>query len=131
MIVADQEPTVALLLSGIGIYGVIAFLVAERRREIAVRIAIGALPRIVMAETVRRGLGPMVIGLGLGAATALAVGGALRRFLFEIAPKCWGIGAGNPVGPDSARDGSSGLSPPIRTTVLAPASSDFCRTRSR
>ena len=86
MIVADQEPTVALLLSGIGIYGVIAFLVAERRREIAVRIAIGALPRIVMAETVRRGLGPMVIGLGLGAATALAVGGALRRFLFEIAP---------------------------------------------
>jgi putative ABC transport system permease protein len=76
----------ALLLAGAGVYAVTSFSVALRRREIAVRTALGARPlqnlRTIVADAAR----PLVAGLALGAAGALAAAPALRSVLFEVEP---------------------------------------------
>jgi putative ABC transport system permease protein len=65
---------VALILSAIGIYGVISFLVGQRRREIGIRLALGATPAAVRRLIVQRGavVGSMGAAVGLFAALALA-----------------------------------------------------------
>jgi predicted permease len=76
----------ALSIAAVGIYGVIAFLVAERQREIAVRLAIGATAGRVLAETARRGLGPVSVGLVGGLVAALLLSSVVRGFLYRVAP---------------------------------------------
>jgi ABC-type antimicrobial peptide transport system permease subunit len=75
---------VGLVLAGVGIYGVVAFFVSQRSREIAVRLAVGARPADVVRLVVRQGLRPVLVGLALGATGALAAGRALRAVLFGV-----------------------------------------------
>ncbi|MCW5556578.1 MAG: ABC transporter permease, partial [Verrucomicrobiae bacterium] len=76
----------ALLLAGIGIYGVIAYLVTERTREIGIRMALGAQQRNVLALVVGQGMRLALAGVGIGLAAALALSRVLRTLLFEVQP---------------------------------------------
>lgn len=75
-----------LLLAVIGLYGVIAYAVTERRREIGVRIALGATPGEVRRFVFQQGLGPVLVGLVVGVMVALAAGRAIKTLLFGVAP---------------------------------------------
>jgi predicted permease len=77
---------IALVLAGVGIYGVIAFLVAERRREIGVRMALGAEASRVLREVVGRGMRPVGLGLGLGVVAALLLGRAVGGLFYQVKP---------------------------------------------
>jgi putative ABC transport system permease protein len=74
----------ALLLVAIGLYGLLAFTVAQRTREIGVRIALGAEPPAVVGMVLRQGLSLIAIGLALGLAAALVAARLLQSFLYEI-----------------------------------------------
>jgi putative ABC transport system permease protein len=74
----------ALALAAIGVYGVVAFQITQRTREIAVRIALGARGADVMWLVVRQGLTPVVVGLVVGLAGALALSRYLGTLLFDI-----------------------------------------------
>ena len=76
----------ALLLSAIGIYGVLACAVAERTHEIGIRMALGAAKRDITAMVLRRSLLLAAAGVGIGASGALAVTRVLARFLFDVKP---------------------------------------------
>ena len=73
----------ALLLAGIGLYGLLAFNVAERRREIAVRLALGAEPSEIVRMVVSQGLKLVFAGLLLGVAIAFAAAGVVDSFLYR------------------------------------------------
>jgi len=75
---------VALLLAAIGIYGVIAYSVAQRTREIGIRIAIGAQNRDVFRLVVGQGMKLALIGVGVGIAGALAFTRVLSGLLFNV-----------------------------------------------
>jgi predicted permease len=74
----------ALLLASLGIYGVLANSVAQRTKEIGVRVALGASPSQVLAPVVGQGLRLTAIGLALGFAAALVVSRLLTSLLFGI-----------------------------------------------
>ncbi len=82
--------TLALLLAAIGIYGVMAYTVAQRRTEIGVRLALGAAERQIFALVLKDSLKLTAIGLVLGTSAALAVGRSIRSLLF-------GVGQTDPV----------------------------------
>ena len=75
-----------LLLSAVGVYGLLAYEVAQRRREIGVRMALGAEGRHVVAGVLRRTLAMSGLGVLLGAAGAVALTRLLRSFLFGVTP---------------------------------------------
>jgi putative ABC transport system permease protein len=77
---------VALLLGAVGVYGVVSYSVACRTRDIGLRIALGALRRDVMRWVFAAGMRPVLIGLGVGLVGAIAIAGALRSVLFDVAP---------------------------------------------
>jgi putative ABC transport system permease protein len=77
---------VAGLLALVGVYGVIAYAVRQREREIAVRIAVGADPRRITRLFVSQGTRVMFAGLALGLAGAVAAGRALESQLFGVPP---------------------------------------------
>jgi len=78
--------SLALFLSAIGLYGVVSFLVTQRRREIGIRLAVGARPRDVVAMLLRQGFHPVWIGGALGVLASVAAAPLLSRWLFGIAP---------------------------------------------
>jgi len=76
----------ALLLAGLGAYGVIAYAVTLRRYEIGVRMALGAANRSVLLLVMSEGIAISTIGLALGLVASGMVGRAIRTLLFGVAP---------------------------------------------
>ena len=76
----------ALLLSAVGIYGVLAFLVRQRTSEIGIRMALGALPRDVLKLVIWQGMKFAALGLIIGIAAALSLTHLVRSLLFEVRP---------------------------------------------
>jgi predicted permease len=74
----------ALLLAAIGTYGVMAFVVGRRTREVGIRMALGAQAASVTAMIVRQGMAPVVAGLAVGLGGSLALGRALRGLLYGV-----------------------------------------------
>ena len=75
---------VALLLATVGLYGVLAFTVAQRRREIGIRVALGAQRRDVLRMILRQGMALTLTGVAVGIAVSLASTRILARFLYGI-----------------------------------------------
>jgi putative ABC transport system permease protein len=73
----------AVVLASLGIYGVPAFAVARRARELAIRLALGAAPSALVAMVVRQGLTPVAAGLGIGLGGAVLAGRLMEGLLFE------------------------------------------------
>jgi putative ABC transport system permease protein len=78
---------VALLLTLVGLYWSLAYSVARRRREIGVRLALGADPRGLRGMVLRQGTAIVGAGLGLGALLAMAATRLLDSLLFEVRPR--------------------------------------------
>lgn len=76
----------ALLLGVCGIYGVVAYAVAERRREIGIRMALGAQASQIRALFLRRGLVVVSVGLALGLGAAVASARLMQSILFGVEP---------------------------------------------
>jgi putative ABC transport system permease protein len=76
----------ALLLAVIGIYGVAAYSVTQRTHEIGVRIALGAAPGRLRAALVRQGMLPVVAGMAVGVAGAIASGRFLKSLMWSAEP---------------------------------------------
>jgi predicted permease len=74
----------ALVLAVVGLYGVIAYTVSQRTRELGVRIAFGALPQAVVRSTVLSGMKLVAIGLGVGLTSAIATTRLMTSMLFEV-----------------------------------------------
>jgi putative ABC transport system permease protein len=77
---------VAALLAAIGIYGVMAYSVAQRTREIGVRMALGARPTDILRLVLGRALGLTAVGAAIGAAGALALTRFMTTLLFDTEP---------------------------------------------
>jgi ABC-type antimicrobial peptide transport system permease subunit len=76
----------ALLLTSLGVYGVLAYSVARRTSEIAIRMSLGAMPGRVMNLIIRQGLWPMLIGSSIGLAAAAALTRLVAKFLYGVKP---------------------------------------------
>jgi putative ABC transport system permease protein len=75
---------VALTLATIGVYGVVSYLVAQRTRELGIRVALGARRRQVIGLVVVRSLLPIGLGLAVGIAGALVASRLLGTLLYEV-----------------------------------------------
>lgn len=75
---------VALILAAVGTYGVLAYAVSQRRREIGVRMALGAMPKDVLAQFLSLGARLLLAGTVLGLAFAWVVGRAMQSVLFDV-----------------------------------------------
>jgi ABC-type antimicrobial peptide transport system permease subunit len=86
MLLALGFAAVALFLSAVGVYGVLAYQVAQRTREIGIRMALGAAARaisgLVLAESARM----LALGLGIGLAGAFVASRAMRNLLYGVQP---------------------------------------------
>jgi hypothetical protein len=76
----------AATLAAVGLYGVLAQTVADRRREIGVRLAMGAEPRAVVRMVVRQGTGIALVGLVVGVGLALPMARLLNSMLYGVTP---------------------------------------------
>ncbi len=74
----------ALLLAGIGIYGVLSYAVSQRTREIGLRLALGATPRQVLRNIFGQGFRLALIGLAAGVAASLAAARAIQSLLYRV-----------------------------------------------
>jgi putative ABC transport system permease protein len=81
---------IALVLAAVGLYGVMAFLVEQRTREIGIRLALGGQPSQVLRRVLSEGLTMTAIGVAVGLAIALPLARLLEESLF-------GIGSTDPV----------------------------------
>ncbi len=86
MLVLGGFAAAALLLAAIGLYGVIAFGVAQRTREIGIRVALGAEQRDVVGLVMQRGMRLTATGLAIGIAGALALGRVVAGLLYGVTP---------------------------------------------
>jgi len=78
--------TMGLLMAAAGLYGVLSYLVGQRRREIGIRLALGAAPHEIFQLVLRNGLGLTVTGLTAGILLALGVVRLMRTLLYDVEP---------------------------------------------
>jgi len=78
--------SMALLLSVIGVYGVIAYTVAQRRHEVGIRMALGASEGVVKWMVLRHGLLVTGVGIALGLAAAIGLSRLMSSLLFGVTP---------------------------------------------
>jgi ABC-type antimicrobial peptide transport system permease subunit len=78
--------TLALILAGVGIYGILTFIVNHRRAEIGIRLALGAEPAAMLRMIARDGFKLALVGCAIGVVGALATSRMLGQFLFGIEP---------------------------------------------
>ena len=76
----------ALILSCIGLYGVMSYVVAQRTRELGIRMALGAQTRDVLKLVVRQGMGLTLLGAAIGVAGAVALTRMMKSWLFGVSP---------------------------------------------
>jgi predicted permease len=76
----------ALLLAGLGVYGVVTYSVVQRQQEIGVRLALGAQIADVYALVLREGMKPVLVGAAAGVAMAAAIARVAGSLLFEVSP---------------------------------------------
>ncbi len=86
MMLLSVAATMALILSAVGMYGVISYIVSRRRSEIGIRLALGAQASRVGTLVVAQSLRLAAAGVLIGMAAALALTRALRSLLFDISP---------------------------------------------
>jgi hypothetical protein len=85
ILVLGGAAAVTLILSAVGLYGVLAYVVTLRRRELGIRIALGATPRAVAAAMTRYGIALTSVGILFGLAIFALVARFLRALLFGVA----------------------------------------------
>jgi len=73
-----------LLLAGVGLYGVVAYAVSQRTREIGIRMALGAGRRAVVSMVLKGSMKVVALGLAIGFVLSLAAGRAVESFLGEV-----------------------------------------------
>ncbi|MEA2562154.1 MAG: putative transport system permease protein [Acidobacteriota bacterium] len=76
----------ALILAGLGIYGVLSFVASQRTREVGIRIAMGADRRDILRLIIGQGVGVALLGVVLGLAASLALTRVLASLLYEVSP---------------------------------------------
>ncbi len=76
----------ALILTCIGLYGVMSYTVTQRLRELGVRMALGAQTRDVLRLVIRQGMGLTLLGAAIGVAGAVALTRMMKSFLFDVSP---------------------------------------------
>jgi ABC-type antimicrobial peptide transport system permease subunit len=74
----------ALILAAIGLYGVLAFAVSQRTREIGIHMALGAQARTVLGMVIKQGMWLVVFGIVLGVLGAIALTRVMQSLLFEV-----------------------------------------------
>ena len=85
---------IALVLACVGVYGVMAFAVSERTREIGIRMALGAERRNVLRLVIGRGLVVTAIGLSIGFVLSLMLARLLASFIFGVSATDWQVFGG-------------------------------------
>ncbi len=90
-VLASVFAAVALLLAAVGTYGVLAYAVGQRQREIGVRMALGALPGQVLKQFLAIGTKLLGVGVVIGSLAAWGIGIAMQSLLFDVQPLHLGI----------------------------------------
>ena len=77
---------VAALLAAFGLYGVLAQTVTQQRREIGIRMALGAGPGEIVSRVLRKAVAMVAVGLAIGVAGAFALTSVMKSLLFQVSP---------------------------------------------